>query len=238
MLSFTAKAEISLYDDFNGSAITSSLWNIYNTSFGSPSSGGLSSSVTEVNGNVQFVNGAGLITASSYVNATVQGSFQFAGDNDDRFKIYLRSDGATFDQHWQDLTSGILIQFSPSSNPSPNNPSLQIINATTGNLVAEAAPNIGMGVYYSFSILDSGNQISVFLAGSANPILVAETSAIYGDKIGIFSREQAAAWGPNHISQLDFISISGVPEPSSIALLSIASLLSVAFRSRGLQQGP
>lgn len=218
-------AQNNLVDDFNGNAINTSLWNIYNTGFGTPSAGGVASSVTEGNGVVQFVNGGGLITTASFDNATVQGSFQFTGDNDDRFKVYLRSDGTTFAPYWDDLASGIMVQFSPSSNPSPNNPSLQIIDATTGNLLAQASPNISMDTYDTFDITDSGSQISVYLNGSVNPTLSAETTASYGNQIGIFNREQAAAWGPNHISQLDFISVSAVPEPQSIALVGVAAVL-------------
>ncbi len=219
LLSCAANAQI-LADDFNGITINSALWTTYNTSFGN-------SSITEGGGNATFINGAGLITVSSFVNATVQGSFQFAGDNDDRFKVVLRSDGTTFDPHWQDSLSGIQIQFSPSSNPSPGIQSLQIIDLGTGTVLAQATPQINTGTFYNFTITDSGSQIGVYFAGSASPTLSALTSTSYGDKIEIFSREQAAPWGPAHTSQLDFVSITTVPEPSFIALGSLGSLLFV-----------
>ena len=66
LLSCAANAQI-LADDFNGITINSALWTTYNTSFGN-------SSITEGGGNATFINGAGLITVSSFVNATVQGS--------------------------------------------------------------------------------------------------------------------------------------------------------------------
>src|ERR1700722_9195607 len=81
-------------DDFNGSSINSSLWTIYNTPTGN-------SSVTEGGGNATFDNGAGLMTISSFTAASVSGSFQFTGDNDDRFSIFLRFDGTSFDSHWE-----------------------------------------------------------------------------------------------------------------------------------------
>ena len=223
LFSCTANAQ-NLTDDFSGTAINSALWATYNTGFGN-------SSISEGGGNATFVNGAGLITASSFANTTVQGSFQFAGDNGDRFKVVLRSDGTTFDPHWQDSLSGIQIQFSPSSNPSPGIQSLQIIDLGTGALLAEATPQIATGAFYNFTIADSGSQIDVYFGGSANPTLSALTSTSYGDKIEIFSREQAAPWGPVHTSQLDFVSITAVPEPSIVALGGISGLL-MAFRSR------
>jgi hypothetical protein len=125
----------------------------------------------------------------------------------------------------------IYARISPSSNPYPGIQSLQIIDLGTGTVLAQATPQINTGTFYNFTITDSGSQIGVYFAGAANPTLSALISTSYGDKIEIFSREQAAPWGPAHTSQLDFVSISEVPEPSFIVLGSLGGLL-FAFYSR------
>ena len=210
----------TLYDNFNVSSINTSLWTIYNTPTGN-------SSVTEAGGNATFINGAGLMTVANFADASVSGSFQFTGDNDDRFSIISRFDGTSFDPHWQDPSSGIQIQFAPSSNPSPNNPSLQINDLALGTSLASANPEIDMDTYYNFLITDSGSVINVFLGGSSNPVLSAETTASYGSTIGIFNREQLDVGGPQHETTLDYISISEVPEPSTFCLYGLSALLLV-----------
>lgn len=207
----------SLYDNFNGSSINSSLWTIYNPPDGSPS-------VTEANGNANFINGSTLITVSSFSDAIVSGSFQITGDNDGNFNIMLRSDGTSFDSHWEEPSSGIQMVFYSSSNPSQT-PSLRIIDRTTQTVLAYASPDIDMDTYYNFLITDSGSQINVFLGDSNNPIISAQTTLSYGNKIELFNRSQIDWWGPQHSAELDYVTISEVPEPSTFCLFGLSALL-------------
>ena len=210
-------AQFYLYDDFNDGAIDSSLWNLWLTGFGN-------SSLTEVSGNARFINGAGLITVSPFMNASVEGRFQMIGDSDDRFSVILRSDGTTFDSNWQTPISGIGVEFRASGNPTAT-PTLQIVDLTTTTLLGQATPAIGMSTYYDFLIVDSGSDISVFLGGNASPVLSATSSLVYGNKVEIFNREQAAPWGPQHTSEMDFVTISQIPEPQSLFLLGGLGIL-------------
>ena len=207
----------SLTDDFSGNSINASQWTIYNTDIGN-------SSVTEGGGGATFINGAGLMTVGGFQDATVSGSFEFTGDNDDRFSIVLRFDGTSFDPHWQQPSSGIQIQFAPSSNPSPDNPSLQINDLALNTQLAYAAPEIDMDTYYNFMITDSGSQIDVYLGNTDTPALVADTTASYGETIGIFNRSQIDLGGPVHETELSNISITPVPEPTTLSLFALSIL--------------
>jgi hypothetical protein len=225
---YEAEAQI-LSDDFNGTSINTNLWTIYNTPAGN-------SSVTEASGNATFINGAGLLTVSNFAAATVSGSFEFVGDNDDRFSIYFRSDGKTFDPTYQDLLSGIMVQFSPSSNPSGID-SLWIANATTDpyTVLQQATPTISMNTYYNYVITDSGNKITVFLTNTNTPVLSAQTTASYGNIIGFFNRQQLSVGGPQHETKLDTISIAETLEYLTIVnngngiTLSIPTLHNMSY---------
>ncbi len=214
-----------LVDNFGGNSINPALWTVYNTPTGN-------SSVTEGGGDATFINGAGLLTANGFPNASISGNFEFTGDNDDRFSIYLRSDGTTFDPYWQDLLSGIQVQFSPSSNPSGIG-SLWIANASTDPyaVLAQANPTINMDTYYNFSITDSGSQISVYFNNSTAPILTVDTTLNDGDTIGIFNREQLDVGGPQHEVEIDYVSITSVPEPKALPLLGL-SMFGMYLRRR------
>jgi hypothetical protein len=221
-LSINQSQAQGVVDDFNGSSINPSLWTVYNTPTGN-------SSVTEGGGNAAFVNGAGLMTISSFTAVSVSGSFQFTGDNDDRFSIFLRFDGTSFDSHWQEPSDGIQIQFAPSSNPSPSNPSLQIndrLNDVNTSL-SSLNPEIDMGTYYNFMITDSGSLINVFLTDTSTPILSATTTDNYGNIIGIFNRSQIDNPGPEHETELDSINIQPAPEPSTFSLAAIGIVLMI-----------
>jgi hypothetical protein len=222
---YPATAQI-LADNFNGTSINSALWSTYNTPTGN-------SSVTEGGGNVTFVNGAGLLTASGYNNATISGSFEFTGDTDDQFGIYLRSDGTTFDPHWNDLRSGVLVQFAASSNPS-GIASLWIADASTSpyTILEQATPTINMNTFYNFTITDSGGEISVYFNNSTTPTLTAQTTLSAGNTIGIFDRQQLDVGGPQHQTTLDYISIASVPEPSVAALFTLAGFGTLLIRRR------
>jgi hypothetical protein len=132
ILTFKSDAQV-LYDDFNSTAINTNFWSVYLPPDGNPSA-------TENSGNAILITGATLITVSNFPNATVNGSFQITGDNDSRFNIMLRTDGTSFDPHWEMPSNGILIQFSTTSNPTPNNPSLQIVDQTSGVTLGSASP--------------------------------------------------------------------------------------------------
>ena len=207
----------ALTDDFGGNSINTSLWTIYNTDIGN-------SSVVEGGGNATFINGAGLMTVGSFPDPAISGSFEFTGDNDDRFSIILRFDGTSFDTHWQQPSSGIQIQFAPSSNPSPNNPSLQINDLALNTQLAFAAPEIEMDTYYNFMITDSGSQIDVYLGNIDTPALFADTTASYGDTIGIFNRSQIDLGGPEHETELSNISITSVPEPTTLSIFAVSMI--------------
>jgi hypothetical protein len=170
-------------------------------------------------------NGAGLMTVGSFPDPTIFGSFEFTGDNDDRFSIILGFDGTSFDPHWQDPDSGIQIQFSPSSNPSDIS-SLQINDppnpGTDASILAYANPQINTDTFYYFEITDFGGLINVYMGGSTNPIASVTDDNNYGNEIGIFNRSQIDVGGPQMQTEVDYISITSVPEPSSLPIFGIS----------------
>jgi hypothetical protein len=217
----------SLNDDFNDGVINTSLWSTFFTSFGN-------SSLSESSGNMTFGNGAWLTTVAQYPNATISGSFSITGWEYDRFKVVLRSDGTTIDDHWQTRIGGLGIQFTSGANPDYGpSQTLQLWDFQTGTLLASAAPTINMNTSYDFLIADSGSAISVFLGNSPTPVLSYLTSLSYGNYVEIGNREQGAGSGPPpYYVNLDYVSITAVPEPSALSLVGVGMLAVWMFKRR------
>src|ERR1041385_6791658 len=206
----TLSAQVA--DDFNGSSINSSLWNTFVTSFGN-------SAISESSGSAHFVNGAWLTTVEQFPNASVSGRFTISGWEYDRFKVLVRSDGTTIDNHWQDRIGGLGIQFTSGADPDYGpSQTLQLWNFQTGTLLATAGPTINMNTPYDFLIADSGTAISVFINNSPTAALTFATSTSYGNYVELGNREKAAGAGPPPY-HLDLDSISIVPEPTSALLI-------------------
>jgi hypothetical protein len=86
--------------------------------------------------------------------------------------------------------------------------------------------------YYDFKILDDGNSLTLYLVDLNNPILSVVTSERTGYQIGIENRGYVPWWPTyDNEAQLDYISVSTVPEPSCFALCGLAGSLFI-FRSR------
>jgi hypothetical protein len=216
-----------LFDDFNDGVIDAGQWSTFYPSFGN-------SSLLESSGDLRFHNGAWITSVWQFQNPTITGRFSINGWAYDRFKVILRSDGVTIDNHWQTRIGGLGIQFTSGANPDYGvSQTLQLWNFQTGTLLATAAPTINMGTAYDFSITDSGSAISVYLNNSPVPVLTYATSLSYGNYVEFGNREQAAGSGPPpYYVNLDYVSI--VPEPSSLAILACFGALA-ALRRRSQQ---
>lgn len=216
----------ALVDDFNGNTINTSVWNIFNPGFGN-------GSLSESSGVLTFKNGSYITTANEFNMPVISGKFSFSGWEYDRFNILLRSDGVTIDSGWQDPIGGLMVQFTPSSNPDFGaTQTLHFYDLPSGyNQLGTAAPFIAMNTYYDFKIVDTGNLISVFWDNNTTPIFSYSTSVSYGNFIQIGNREQAAgSWPPPYYANLDWISI--IPEVSSLSLFALGGVLAVISRKR------
>ena len=148
-----AKA-VTLSDDFNDGVLNTNLWTAYTYPW--------ASSVTETSGLVRLVNGAGIITASHFSTCNIRGRFRMTASNYDRTKVIVRSDGITFDPNWRTIASGILIQFTATSNPDYGTTNVVVYNINTSTAIARTAVPISMGQYYDFLIRDLGSELQVF----------------------------------------------------------------------------
>lgn len=200
----------TLFDDFNDGVINPSLWSVWLPAV--PNRG-----ATESGGYLQLFNGASLITASPFANASVSGRFRISGWDYDRFNVIVRSDGTSVDNHWQERIGGLGIQFTAGSDPDyGSSQTLQLWDLRTGTRLATAAPTINMNTYYDFLVTDSGTEIKVYLNDLVNPALTFSTSTSYGDMIEFHNRTQLLAGPPPYYLDLDFLSITQIPEPTSL----------------------
>jgi len=215
----------SLLDQFDGPLINSSDWNISFTSYGN-------SAVEQNAGLLTIKNGAFLTAKNPFGNPTISGKFSFTGWEYDRFQVIFRSDGIQNDSQFP--LNGVGVQFTPSSNPDfGSSKTVQFFNYNNFTTLASASPTISMNTFYEFKITDNGSNISVFLENMVVPLFSYSTSSTYGDMVQIRNREQAAgSWPPPYFLNLDYVSIQGVPEPSSLSLIIAGGAVLVAGRRK------
>jgi hypothetical protein len=142
------------------------------------------------------------------------------------FKTILRTDGTFQNNQYQETANGIMIEITSSSNwDSDASRNVRIIDVVNGNQV-QGGLVLSMNTFYDFRIVDSGSSVSAYVGNLSQPLITLNTSATYGEKISFYNREEIGSI--NHVTQVDYISI--VPEPTSLTLTAVASLLFLGRR--------
>jgi hypothetical protein len=207
-----------VFDDFSGGSINSSLWNTMTT--------GPDSSISTSSGNAIFRNRGRLTTVDTFQGSEINGRLRFTDSPSDLFKTILRTDGTFQNNQYQETANGIMIEITSSSNwDSDASRNVRIIDVVNGNQV-QGGLVLSMNTFYDFRIVDSGSSVSAYVGNLSQPLITLNTSATYGEKISFYNREEIGSI--NHVTHVDYISI--VPEPTSLTLTAVASLLFLGRR--------
>ena len=219
-------ATVLLSDDFNGTVVDSSKWNV--------SLPRVSSSVTENSGSIKLSDGAILTTVQNFAFPyTLTGSFSYSGYNyaENFFNITLRNNGLTSPNDVLGVGSnyyvpqGLNIFFTYPDNTHNNNNVLLLNMGATGTWTYVAggyaltnydSPNL-------FSVTDDGSTISVELNGTQ--VFSALDTFQVGNQITIKSGS-----GVGQFAFVDFVQV--VPEPSALLLGGITILGACVRRKR------
>jgi hypothetical protein len=225
VLSVGAQAAI-LSDDFNDGVLDTNLWDVL-----TPLS---DSQMTEINGNADFFQRGVLISKQEFTGPyEIQGRFAFTGGSHDLFDIHLRTDG-TMNPAYGNFTNNIYVGFHRRGGDDGDKTGLQnltIVGGSIGLPTVITDFTFAQNTFYDFRIVDSGDNIALYLVDLSNPILSVATSQSEGNKIGIENRG-FVPWWPTYDNRvaLDYINI--VPEPSSSALLLIPVSYFGVYRRR------
>jgi len=225
-LSCFASGAVLFSDDFGGSVVDSSKWNV--------SLPRVSSSVTENNGSLTLSDGAIMTTVQNFTAPyTLTGSFSYLGYNyaENFFDIALRNNGLTSPNDVLGVGSnyyvpqGLNIFFTYPDYTHDNNNVLLLDMGATGTWTYVAggyavtnydSPNL-------FSITDNGSTISVELNGAQ--VFSAADSFQAGNQITIKSGS-----GVGQFALVDFVQV--IPEPSSLLLCGLSTLGLCSRRKR------
>lgn len=212
-----ASAQI-LYDNFSGTSVNTNLWAVT-----LPYS---DSSVTEGGGVLSIENNGRLTTQvpmpASYA---VSGEFLMANNPYSDFKVVLRTAGVPDSTE----ADGIAVQFQIETDGGDTSENLRIFSI--GNPVGdfttpEVSANLTLNTWNTFLITDDGSDIDLYFDGSSVPTVSATSSYDPGDEITFYNREGAAAGSSisaNGITELSYIDITAVPEPSGVAMTGLGA---------------
>jgi hypothetical protein len=208
---------IYLYDDFNGSTVDSTLWNVvlpYGQSGISQSGGTLT---TTGRGTLETIAGFSSpysISGRVKMNASVE-HFEVTFRSN-LLPGYQSSDGREYYE-----LMGLKFGFSMDGGQI----GISQFTETNAPLLAVANYNLVVGQFYDFTITDMGNLITVSINGTE--VLSANTSFSTGNCVAFQSREFAGT-----SSSIDFIQIASVPEPSSLGIVSFAAGIFICTRRK------
>lgn len=198
VLPFVAHAQTLLSDDFSGGSLNSTLWStILPTG---------NSSVAQSGGHVTTTGRGILATADAFAAPyVITGTFTMLSDLE-HFNVSFRTDLSASSSYER---MGMLVSFSNDG----NEVSIQrFTSASDWALLAGATFTLTSGQAYSFSITDTGSDISLSIDGVS--VLSATSTYATGGHISFYSREF-----PSTSTQIDSVTISAIPEPSSYAAL-------------------
>ncbi len=213
----------ALRDDFDGASVDASLWT---TSLPFPSGIFGPSALNEAGGSLTFVNRGTLITKEAFSAVDITGRFTITGEQSDKFKIVLRTDGS-FCEPYAESANGIAVRFGHIGYNAYNVEFEQRETPSNGIALANAVYPIALNTAYDFRITDDGSTIDFYIGDLDTPLLSATTAVDSGDRIVIYNGQNLA--GPNRTTALDFIQI--VPEPAAATLICFG-LLGMSLRRR------
>ena len=217
-----SSSQAGLFEDFNGSSINSGIWNTMTTGSGS--------SISISGGNGVFRDRGRLTTIQSFSQADILGRLKFTESPSDSFKIILRTDGAIQNTQYQEAANGIMVEITSSANwDSDASRNVRIVNLLNGGVeTIQSGLVLNMNTFYDFHIIDTGTSVSAYIGNLSQPLITLQTSASSGDKISFYNREQIGSI--NHTTQLDYINITTVPEPTAFATISVTSAFLLSSR--------
>lgn len=201
-----------LVDDFNDGSIDPNKWN-----------------TTLVNGNSSVSEQSGYLTTQSRGILSsvddITGAYSISGsvalqDGFEQFKVAFRSDLSASGSFGE--RNGMLAVFSNDGDQ------LAILRINNGDhtIIAQKSYTLNTGQFYDFELIDYGNSIAFLIDGVEE--LTTSDNFSAGNKIGFYSREFAST-----SSDIDFISVSTVPEPTTFALaVGLACLITMGRRRR------
>jgi hypothetical protein len=215
----------SLYDDFSGTSVNTSLWTVED-----PFS---DSSAIEGGGDLTINNRGGLLTQSGFSTPfEINGSFAFTGNVHDLFSFVIETTGSTL-YPYGTYANGIRFNWAKESDTGVLENIVSIDQITGGNPADDV--NLALGNYdfnfnqfYNFEITYDGTNIALYFGNMDTPLLTATDSTPQaGNQIGFYNREGAAAGSSISAGsqvQIQYISIQTVPEPSSVAMFGFGIL--------------
>jgi len=226
MITSYAYSQIQIInDDFNGTAINTSTWQVL-----APMG---DSSMTVLGGSAVFFQRGILISNENMPSSyEIEGRFAFTGGSHDCFQINLRTDGALM-QDYFNFPNDVYVQFSrrggdDGDQTGNHNVYIESYGATYGNYT------FNNDAYCDFKIVDTGNLITLYLNDLVTPFLSLNSTAGSGHKIGIENRGYVP-WWPTFDNQvkLEFLKVTtSIPEPSSLSLLALGAAVVALRRKR------
>jgi len=197
------------------------------------------STVTQSNGYVTLLGGASLNSIQSFSSPYIfTASFEQTSNPGGRTQLTLRGDGFSTDPTYGHPVAGIdILFFGDSSNPNEqgnNSQNWQLQLTQDGTPVSETyfnpSMNITMDSITTFSITDYGTNLSVNINGVlAATAIVSTNDFSFGGNVSIGSQ-----WSDTGGTGLQVyrLSVQPVPEPSTYALIGIATIGLLIVRRR------
>jgi hypothetical protein len=211
----TLKADVLLTDSFDGSQIESTKWTAYRPQGGSQ--------VFESGGNLVMQMRGGVDSVMTLPDELqIEGGFRFTG-YEDHFAVVLRSDLSIANGYYE--KTGIRVSFQDNSQTLR----IQELGSGINNEIAFSFYTLNRNTDYTFKIVDQNNIVSLYLNGDSYPVIQATTFFRPGSFISFYDREN-----PGNETQLQYVSVSSVPEPSSLSLL-LAGVTVLLARRRAKQ---
>jgi hypothetical protein len=212
-------------EPFDGTAIDLSKWSVYLP---------FTNSAASVQGGALRSVNRGTIVANQNFSSPfiLSGTFRHSSIYDVT-SIYLRSDGQRISTDVHGGMTGVCVSFwSPSSFYGIGRLHVGTSDDIT-NAVATYAQSFNWNVDYTFSILDTGESLTIQVTGAdISPIdWIVPITFSKGTKIALASRENVFHPSQTGITEILEIQVS-IPEPSSLSLLLAGGSVLMAGRRR------
>jgi len=237
VLAGNAWSQVIFSDDFGGSVLDSSKWDVV-TSPLTPA--GTTGAVYVSGGYAVLVNRGTIITKSEFSSSIdLTGRFRI-DSNYDVFSVFLRTTGSSTNP-WKSQDNGIFINFQQDTygdfsqrwigisewsvggllNPTAAYTNDQNVHSSLLNSASVWIPG---NTWLDFRITDDGDNVSVYFGNLDNPIVSASSNLAPGSHIAFNN-----GYSDNQVS-IDSITI--VPEPSSLSLLLAGGLVALSRRRK------